>query len=181
MGDSPIYVPVGSEEHRWLQCVGAEDFEALNSIDLQSRVSSSWRLRVRLIAESDRGYPLRDSGLLWLSSQALAMTATIRDAVRPVLEDQGIFARLASDDGDFWMFVPGICDALDEAGSCVTRFSSGRVMYVSRYNFHPDRLVKRAAFRVPQLPKGPVFCSQRVVDVLGEEGGIGFQKVWPAP
>jgi hypothetical protein len=181
MEDGPIHVPVGSQVHQWLQCVGDADFDALNSTDLQSRVSSSWRLRVRLIVENERGAPLRDSGLLWLSSHVLAMTAVVRDAVGTVLEGQGVFARLGSDDGDFWMFVPDVCDALNEAGSSVTRFSSGRVMYVSRYDFYPDRLLGRTAFRIPQLPKGPLFCSQRVVDALSGESGVGFQLVWSAP
>jgi hypothetical protein len=172
---------VGSQVHRWLQCVGDADFDALNSTDLQSRVSSSWRLQVRLMRKDERGAPLRDSGLLWLSSHVLAMTAVVRDVVGPVLEDQGVFARLRSDDGDFWMFVPDVCDALNEAGSSVTRFSGGRVMYVSRYDFHPDRLVGRTAFRIPQLPKGPLFCTQRVVDALSTENGVGFPQVWPAP
>jgi hypothetical protein len=180
MGDGPIHVPVGSQEHRWLQCVGDADFEALNSADLQSRVSSSWRLRVRVIAENERGVPLRDSGLLWLSSHVLAMTAVVREAVGPLLEDQGVFARLDSDDGDFWMFVPDVSDALNEAGSRLTRFSSGRVMYVSKYDFHPDRIEGRAAFRIPQLPKGPLFCDQRVVDALSAESGVEFRQVWPA-
>lgn len=52
MRDGSIHVPVGSEVHRWLQCVGAADYDAMNSTDLQSRVSSSWRLRVRLITEN---------------------------------------------------------------------------------------------------------------------------------
>lgn len=180
MDGGTIHVPVGAEAHRWLQCVGDADFDALNSADLLSRVSSSWRLRVRLIAENERSAPLRDSGLLWLSSQVLAMTAAVRDAVGPVLESQGVFARLESDDGDFWMFVPQVCDALNEAGSCVTRFSSGRVMYYRRYDFHPDRIVGRTAFRIPQLPKGPLFCTQRVVDALAGESGVGFRQVWPA-
>ncbi|MBG0566695.1 hypothetical protein [Actinoplanes aureus] len=180
MGAGPIHVPVGSQTHRWLQCVGDADFDALNSIDLQSKVSSSWRLRVRLIREDERGASLRDSGLLSLSSQVLAMTATVREAVRPVLEGQGVFAQLRSDDGDFWMFVPDLCDALNEAGSCLTRFSSGRVMYVSRYDFHPDRLVDRTVFRIPQLPKGPLFCTEPVVDALSGENGVEFQRVWPA-
>ncbi len=180
MGDVPIHVPVGSQAYRWLQCVGDADFDALNSTDLLSLVSSSWRLRVRLIVENERGEPLRESGLLWLSSHVLAMTAAVRDVARPVLEGQGVFAPLRSDDGDFWIFVPDLCDALNEAGSSVTRFSSGRVMYVSRYDFHPDRLVGRIVFRIPQLPKGPLFCAERVVDTLSAESGVGFQQVWPA-
>ncbi|MFD0599683.1 hypothetical protein ACFQZ4_51290 [Catellatospora coxensis] len=170
---------MGAEAHRWLQCVGEADYDALKSADLQSRVSSSWRLRVRLIAENERGAPLRDSGLLWLSSHVLTMTAEVRDAVLPVLAGQGVFAPLRSDDGDFWMFVPDLCDALNEARSCVTRFSSGRVMYVRRYDFHPDRLVNRAAFRIPQ--ERYLFCDQRVVDALSGESGVGFRQVWPAP
>jgi hypothetical protein len=55
------------------------------------------------------------------------------------------------------------------------------VMHVSRYDFHPDRLVDQVAFRIPQLPKGPLFCAQRVVDALSGEGGVGFQQVWPVP
>jgi hypothetical protein len=180
MSDGSIHVPVGSQTHRWLQCVRDADFDALNSTDLQSLVSSSWRLQVRVIAENERGAALRDSGLLWLSSHVLAMTATVLDAVRPVLEGQGVFAPLRCDDGDFWMFVPDICDALNEATSCVTRFSSGRVMYVRGYDFHPDRLVDRTAFRIPQVPKGPLFCTQRVVDALDGESGVGFRQVWPA-
>lgn len=178
MSDGPIHVPVGSQTHRWLQCVRDEDFDALNSTDLQSRVSSSWRLLVRLIEEDERGTTLEDSGLLWLSSQVLAMTDVVREMVSPMLEGHGVFARLGSNDGDFWMFVPDVCDVLNEAGSSVTRFSSGRVMYVSRYDFYPDRLVGRTAFRVPQLPKGPLFCTQRLVDALSEERGVGFQQVW---
>lgn len=147
----------------------------LNSTELQSRVSSPRRLRVRLIGEDEHGTAREDSGLLWLSSQVLAMTAAVRESVRPVLEGHGTFAPLGSDDGDFWIFVPDICDALNEAGSCATRFASGRVMYVSRYDFYPDRIVGRTAFRVPQLPKGPLFCTDRVVDALSAAGGVNFQ------
>ncbi|GAA2708294.1 hypothetical protein [Actinoplanes palleronii] len=179
MGAGSIYVPVGSQRHQWLQCVREEDFDALNSLDLQSRVSSSWRLRVRLIEHDECGDPLQGSGLLCLSSQVLVMTAAVWDAVRPVLEGQGVLARLQSDDGDFWMFVPDLCDALNEAGSSVARFSSGRVMYVSRYDFHPERLVDQTAFRIPQMPKGPLLCTQDVVDALSEESGVSFQRVWP--
>ncbi|GID71325.1 hypothetical protein Acy02nite_92060 [Actinoplanes cyaneus] len=164
-----------------MQCVEDFDFEAMNSTDLLSRLSSSRRLRVRLIRNSERGTLLQASGLLWLSSHVLTMTATVRDAVCPALEGHGALVPLQSDDGDFWMFIPDVWDALNEAGSCLTRFSSGRVIYVSRYDFHPDRLVGRAVFRIPQLPKGPLFCTPPVVEALSGESGVTFKQVWQPP
>ncbi|BCY08611.1 hypothetical protein [Actinoplanes sp. L3-i22] len=173
LGDGPVYVPVASETHRWLQCVDEADFRALSWGELLP-------LGVRLVTETERGAALRETGLPHLASYVLTMTAAVRDSIGPLLEGQGLVIPLRSGDGDFWMFVPDVCDVLDEAASTVTRFSSGRVMHVSGYEFHADRLADRTVFRIPQVPRQTLFCTQRLVDALSGQDGVGFKRVWPA-
>ncbi|GAA1501799.1 hypothetical protein GCM10009827_012270 [Dactylosporangium maewongense] len=136
------------------------------------------RIRVRLIDVTERGGRLQPTGLLWLGSLALAMTPELKRQVEPVVGADGQFVELTCDDGEFWMFVPQVRDVLDEARSHIVRFSGGNVMYVERHAFKGAEIADTVAFRILQVPNGPMFCARQLVEALDSEQGVRFAEVW---
>lgn len=76
--------------------------------------------------------------------------------------------------------VTRVVDALDERGSTIHRFPTGRVMSVASYVFVPDRLSDAVIFKVPQLPKAHVFVTDEFVSRVAASALVGFTfpKIW---
>lgn len=75
--------------------------------------------------------------------------------------------------------VTAFVDALDESKSDLVRFASGKIMTVNRYAFRRDVSVDIPIFKLPQLPRGPVFVSADFVDRVRTSGLSGFDFLEP--
>ena len=73
-----------------------------------------------------------------------------------------------------------IVDALDLDRSELVRFSSGRVMDITRYVFQPEAIRGVHAFKIPEMARGSLLVSSEIVDAVERAGlrGTGFEQVW---
>jgi hypothetical protein len=96
------------------------------------------------------------------------------EALRDLLEPCGEILPLRCHEGTYFAYnVTRLVDALDEAQSELERFSSGRIMWIERPVFFPDRLAGEVIFKVPQSPNR-TFVTDPFVRRIWERGLVGF-------
>ncbi len=106
----------------------------------------------------------------------------VLSVARAAVGDDGEFLELrdAKDGRSYWLLnVTTTADALDEEHSEVERFTSGRIMDVTRHSFRADVIADVRVFRIPQL-SGTVYFTSTAVDRLRAGGleGLVFNEVW---
>lgn len=175
-----IFRPLPAQNAELAHPLDSEHFETINVLANGVTRGSSWRpLEFALITE-DEGRRLDQVDMPWLGSSALVLKQRAVDALLPILVAHGELLPLTSRP-KLWIFnATHVVDALDEPASDVTRFSSGRIMFVGRYVFKPAPICTLAAFRIPNLRVSPIFLSQAFVDrcVAAQLTGVEFEQVW---
>lgn len=98
------------------------------------------------------------------------------DALRPVIDGGSELLPVRYPRAELYvMNVLGTADCLDEAHSRIERFATGRVMRITEYVFDPARLPSACVFRLPQLPRAPIYVSDRFVAAVRKNHLTGFQ------
>jgi hypothetical protein len=178
-----IYTAAPLDGFEWVLPIDDRDFEVFGEFDDGMPRGSTWRpVRVRLLHEDEGQGPFETSDLPWLGDDVLVLRSRAVDSLATALRDAGELLPLACDEAELWVLNPlSIVDALDESGSDIVRFSTGRVMTVDRWSFDPDRLGSAGIFKVPQLMRGPLLFSESFVESVAAAGlrGIEFNEVWP--
>jgi len=176
-----VYVPAWTEGFELCQPQRQEDHETLHvQINGVPRRNSWSPVAVRLIHE-DEGKRLGISDSPWLGSHALIFRPRAIDRLGSLLQSNGELLALACSEAKLCVFnATRVIDALDEEASSITRFSSGRVMRVTRYVFRAAAVAEVDLFKIPNLRVSPTFVSERVVQAWTSAGlrGITFDRVW---
>lgn len=175
-----IYKPKVAEGLQWALPVNDDDFEVFLGFDGSPRRSVWTPVRVELISSHD-GVTLRESDFPWLGSHVLVLSSRAVQAVGGLLSCDGELLPLACQEADLWVFNPtSVIDALDHDSSECVRFSSGRIMKMTRYVFHPELIGDAVAFKVPALLRGPTFVTDRFVAEVAASDlrGANYEKLW---
>jgi hypothetical protein len=176
-----VYVPLSAEGFELCHPERHEDFETLNAQINGTPRGLTWRpIPVRLIQE-DQGKKLAASDSPWLGSHALIFRQPAVDMLGALLTKYGEMLTLKCPEADLFVFnATCVLDALDEQASKVTRFSTGRLMRVTRYVFRATAIGGFDVFKIPNLRVSPTFVSERVVESWSLAGlrGLVFNKVW---
>jgi hypothetical protein len=176
-----IYKAAPPEGFEWALPVDDRDFEMFATFD-GTRRESTWRpVRVGLLHDDEGGGARETSDFPWLGSYVLVLRPRAVDSLGSILRSAGELLPLACDEADLWVLNHlHIVDALDENGSDIVRFSTGRVMTVERWSLNLDRLGSEAIFKVPQLMRGPLLFNESFVEAVAAAGlrGIEFNEVW---
>lgn len=166
------------ESYRWLSLVDESEFGILSDLNDRS-AGASWRpLAVEWIEdELNDGKP--DSDFPTLGTTPV-MTQRAVDSLLDLLVENGELLPLELGSTRYYAYnVTRNVDALDEGRSEIVRFSSGRVMRVSRYEFYPDRIRDLSIFKLPQL-RSDVFATSVFYKRVRDAGLSGFQftEIW---
>lgn len=176
-----VYVPAWAEGFELCQPQRQDDYETLHvQIDGAPRRNSWSPVAVRLIHD-DEGKLLATSDSPWLGSHALVFRKSAIERLGSLLQSNGELLPLACSEADLSIFnATRVIDALDEQASSITRFSSGRVMRVTRYIFKAAVVADVDIFKIPNLRVSPTFVSERVVHAWTSAGlrGVTFDRVW---
>lgn len=179
MGD--VYVPQPAEGFELCHPERQEDFETLNiTIDGTPR-SETWRSPPMRLVREDRGKVLAESDSPWLGSHALVFRRPALGDLEALLRSCGELLPIACSDPDLVIFnATRVLDALDEQASGILRFSSGRIMRITRYAFRPDVTLGVDLFKIPSLRVSPTYVSQRFVERVEASGlrGLVFNRIW---
>jgi hypothetical protein len=176
-----IYVPVPLEQYELCQPINHAEFDKiivqLNGISSKN----TWQPISMEIIHEDEGRKFLESDAPWLGSHALIFRQTTVQAMSQLLNEFGELLPLQCDEAELSLFnATQILDALDESASSIVRFSTGRVMTIERYVFHPEITKDRHIFKIPNLRASPTFVSNEFVGLWKSSGlkGLGFTKVW---
>jgi hypothetical protein len=103
-------------------------------------------------------------------------------ALADLLEGNGELLPTTCDDGeDYFLFnVTRVIDALNEANCAMKRFTDGKLMYIVRHSFFPDRVAGVKVFKLPQIPLMDVFVTDDFVKSVrtAKLKGFEFRPVW---
>lgn len=86
-----------------------------------------------------------------LTAGVFVFNRRAKEALEDLLEPVGQFLPLLTSQGEHYAYnVINRIDVLNEERSEVSRFESGRVMMVRRYEFHPEKVQNQVIFQIPQ-------------------------------
>jgi len=177
-----IYKPLGSEHFEDCHPVNGDDYETLNVTLNGAPVGDTWRSPAMHMIRKDGRKKLAVSDAPWLGSKALIFRPRVIAAMGELLRDYGELLPLACNEPDLVIFnVTRVIDALDEQASTIARFpSSGRIMAIERYVFHPEIVAGVDIFKIPTMRFCPTFVSDRFVEAWTSAGlrGLDFPLVW---
>lgn len=94
--------------------------------------------------------------------------------LRPLLIGNGELLPLSCDEGSYFAYnVTTLLDALDVEKSSIIRFSDGRIMNISAYEFFADK-VTSPIFKIPQVPLMDVFVTDEFQEAVSRHDLKGF-------
>jgi hypothetical protein len=159
---SALLMPVDSEQGAFLSQLAGKP------IDL-----TAWPpIVVDLPADRTSGTDLTDLAWSWTEP---AFTLHAANALALLLRGNCQLLPLRSLKGDYHICNALLADdALDEAASTVQRYSSGRIMSISRYVFRAPIVAARPLFKIAQLPKAHTFVTDVFVEAVGRHRLTGF-------
>jgi hypothetical protein len=104
-------------------------------------------------------------------------------ALESVLNPNGELLPLQCEGIQLFAFnVTRISDALDERRSKLTRFSSGRILDISRYEFNESKIAADLTiFRLLPEQSSRIYVTSTFVELVAQAGlqGFEFKQLWP--
>jgi hypothetical protein len=172
-----------SDRYQNLVLLREDDWVRLRDKFEGAPMASTWEpllveiLRDRVHRNRPRSdFPSLDGVIPVFSERAIA-------AMRDLLEPRGEILPLRCHEGTYFAYnVTRVIDALDETRSELERFDDGRVMWIDRPAFFPDRLAGEVIFKIPQS-RARVFVTDPFAQRVHERGLAGFalRPVWSGP
>ena len=178
-----VFVPLSAQGFEFCYPEREEDFEVLNTLIDGTPRLATWRSPPMRLVREDEGKPLASSDSPWLGSHALIFRRHALGELEPLLLANGELLPLACSEPDLVIFnVTRVLDALDEQASALVRFSSGRIMQITRHAFRPDVVSGVDIFKIANLRMSSTYVSGRFVEKVKAAGlrGLVFNKVWPS-
>jgi hypothetical protein len=175
-----IYQPTVSENYEWALPV----FDNANITILETfgrPLSHDWLpIPFKLLTKDEHGNARREADMPWIGAHAIALKPRAVSVLGEFCCRTGELLPLLCKEAELvaWNVTETI-DALDEGRSELTRFSSGRIMLVDRFEFRAELVQNATAFRIPQL-RTSIFVGSEFVERAEEAGltGTRFEEVW---
>ena len=175
-----IYKPSSTEGAEWCNPVTDEGSERFRfEIDGTPRRTNWKPLAMKVLRKALRR-KIRHSDAPWHSTSTLIFRKSAIDKMKPILDTHGELLPLECPDAELWVFNPTIVlDALDEQESIASRWH-GKIFMIDKHVFHADVVAGVDIFKIASWRGGPVFVSDRFVDLWNASGlrGLTFDKVW---
>lgn len=176
-----VYRPTVPDGYEWAIPVEAGSSEILVTAGREDGVP--WAIpELHLLRVVDGSKQLRRAVLPWLGSFALVLRDEAIDTIGPLLSDYGQLLPLLSPDARLSLFaarlVPG---AISLEKSEIVRSSDGEIMYFQRPVFNDEVIAEAGAFKLPEMPRGDVYFTERLVDAIRATGcdtGTKFELVY---
>lgn len=168
--------------HELVHPVFENDFEYFITQINGARRRETWSpIPVKLVRDCPVEGQLREADVPWHGSHVLVLKRRAAELLGPFLRDYGELLPLDCADAQMVVFNPTtILDALDEAGSKVSRFKDGRIMLIDRYAFRSEILNDADIFKIRDSRISPIFFSEGAVKIWKKSKvtGIDFKQVW---
>lgn len=176
-----IYELSVPEGYEWVVPPVRGDAHRIRGISGVAQADAWQPVPVELLDRDSNGKPRAYADCPWLGNDMLVFRQGARRRVESAIRHFGEFLPLVCKQTDLDLFnVLTVVDALDEEKSRIVQFgSSGKVMTIERYEFHPEKLPERAMFRIPETPE-TIFYTEKLANELDsfELRGLYGKKVW---
>jgi hypothetical protein len=142
-------------------------------------MSHQWGTPEVTVDDGDEG-DVELGDFAWLGTVPVFSLRALEVLVEP-LKSSGEVLPLRCKAGEYFAYnVTRVVPALNEAASSINRYSTGRVMEISKYAFLPDVIDDVAVFKIPQLPKAYVFVTDHFVEQVrtAQLTGFSFPLLW---
>lgn len=172
------YRPIGAEGFEFVNFTKPEAEELIAELGCGADKASIGMIEVDLISVEE-GTSLSRSDFPWWGYQALIFRDGARSALAGFLQGQGEWHRLRwNAEGDVFLFLPEVMDALDHRRSEVRWFPDGGMMFVRHPVLIEDSLMGKDILRLPGRA-GSVCVSQNFVDACraAQLGGLDFEPL----
>lgn len=148
-----------------------------------SPIGSSW-LPWRVEVANFEGYEnLRKGDFPLVATNVPIFSQRASDSLYPLLVNNGELLPLRCDEGSYFAYnVTTVLDALDSQKSSFVRFTSGRIMDITRHEFSPQKLTS-PIFKIPQALCRDVFITSEFENAVRAHQltGFDFKLVWESP
>jgi hypothetical protein len=176
-----IYEINSREGYQFCHPKDKDDFERINLLINGTERRQSWSPVNMRILKEDMGKHLRESDSPWLGSHSLIFGEQAVSVLHPLLAANGELLALACAEAKLSIYNPTkVLDGLDESASATTRFSSGRIISITRHVFKPEVVREAELFKLSCLRVSPTFVQQEFVDLwnASQLRGLDFMQVW---
>ncbi len=162
-----------------------EDLELIDMLKKGMHFGESWKPLPLRFWEGDKGYkrkekqkPVADFGEITLMP---IVSLRGREVIESLTGNQVEFLPFETPTGHYYGLHVQYVDCLDVARAEVIRFkSSGRIMEVTKYAFHWNRLENIHIFRLPELGLSRLFVSDEFKQLVETHGLTGL-LFYPVP
>jgi hypothetical protein len=175
-----VYMLAPIEDFEGIGPVDIDDMKRFRTLDGTPQRDRWTPVRMELISQDAYGGTQKRANVPWMTSTTLFLRDEAIKTAGPILQRYGELLPVDCDGADVVTFNAGqVLDVLDEKRSEIRRFRSGRLMGIDTYVFHGE-IPERAAFKLPQQPRGPIFYTEAVVDELNTLAltGLDWTLVW---
>jgi len=176
-----IYTPLGLDGFEICRPVNQEDFETINLKISGLPQKGTWKPLKVQIFDKDQGVSLLRSDSPWIGSHTLIFREQVVRKMQSFLEKHGELLPLEENSDQLFIYNPWLCEnALDSAKSEMIKLSGGKIIRITKYAFHKERIDGFEAFKISDLRVSPVFLGQTFVDEWLSAGFVGleFNEVW---
>jgi hypothetical protein len=174
-----VYRPYFEPGYDWAMPVG----DVQSVLDLKSRRRGDpWQpLWMYMITTDAEGRSRRRADMPWHGSNTMVLKEKARQVLESVLgEDAELLQAYDAEGEDLWLVHAwNVVDALDEEGSEVQHFKSGKIMEVRRWSLRAGAVEGLKCFRVPQQLQ-MMLVTDKVVTAVNAARlrGTTFRPVW---
>lgn len=176
-GATRIYSASVPEGYEWALPVDGAHYQTLRGMS-ERDAGVPWEpIVMYLLRSTGDGRVLRRrskrkrADLPWLGEYALILRDEAIEAVGSVLAPHGVLLPLSCADARLVAFTAApVAGVLDEEGSDIVRYSSGRIMMLRRPAFRLEGLQGRQAFTLAEMPGGALFLTGELVEAIMATG-----------
>lgn len=177
MSSETLFVSERAEHHQFVRVLGTNiDWIA----SLPAGGDDPWLTpEVEIFAPSGGAAP---TDFLWILSTLCVMRPRAVEAMEPLLACGELLELNCAE--EVYVFRPSSpIDVLNEERSELLRFSSGRIMEITKHAFTQPRPPGAHVFKLAQFDRGPVFFSTEFVERARHQSlsGLDFVAVGTAP
>lgn len=123
-------------------------------------------------------YPLGD--IVSLTTLNPAINVNVIEILKDIFCNNVELLPIVFDEQYYLMNVINLLDALDEEKSEFKRYSSGKIMYCTKYVFREDIIRNIHIFKIPQFPKTDILVTEGFVKLVQDNNlkGFEFEELW---
>ncbi|NLL05165.1 MAG: hypothetical protein GX270_05115 [Clostridiaceae bacterium] len=168
-------VGADADEYNFFELVNEEDWD-LKSFD-GTKLAELWKAFNIKCARSKK-YPLGD--IAYITPVHPLINSGVVEIFKDIFNNKVELLPVLYSEPYYFINVINIIDALDMEKSEFKRYSSGKIMYCTKYVFKENIVGNNSIFKTPQFPTAEILVTEEFVKRVEENDlkGFVFEELW---